>query len=81
MIVNWKDHLKEICYNFYNNLYKAQKEVLGQTKLKHRVLDSMPKIFTNEFQIDTTDCCQIHDKGESSWAKWNSLGFYIFNGK
>lgn len=47
-IVIQKEDLEEICYNFYNNLYRAQRYQLENEEVKVRVLDSFPqKIFVN----------------------------------
>jgi hypothetical protein len=82
VIVNWKEDLEEICCNFYNNLYKAQKEMFGQTKLKHRVLDSMPKIFTPtmNFKLTQPIVAKSMTRGKAPRPNGIILDFYIYNG-
>ncbi len=47
-VVIQKEDLEKICYNFYNNLYRAQRYQLENEEVKVRVLDSFPqKIFVN----------------------------------
>ncbi len=61
MISNHKEDLKETYCSFYKNLYKAQKEVLNQPQLRHKVLDSMPKIFTSIMDFKSTQTIFIDD--------------------
>jgi hypothetical protein len=66
----------------YNNLYKAQKEVFGQTKLKRRVLDSMSKIFTQtmNFKLTQPIVAKSMTRGQAPEPNGIVLDFYIFNG-
>jgi hypothetical protein len=61
VIINQKEDLKETYCNFYKNLYKAQKEVPSQPQLRHRVLDSMPKIFASIMNFKLTQTIPIED--------------------
>jgi len=61
VFINQKEDLKETYCNFYKNLYKAQKEVPSQPQSRHRVLDSMPKIFTSIMNFKLTQTILIED--------------------
>ncbi len=61
MIINQKEDLKETYCNFFKNPYKAQKEMPSQPQLKHRVLDSMPKIFTLVMNFKLTQTIPTED--------------------
>jgi hypothetical protein len=61
VIINQKEDLKETYCNFYKNLYKAQKEVHSQPQSRHKVLDSMPKIFTPIMNLKLIQTIPIED--------------------
>lgn len=47
-VVYGKEDLKFVCCNFYKNLYQVKEETLEQIKMRARVLESLPKMFSSE---------------------------------
>jgi hypothetical protein len=47
-VVSRKEDLEFVCHEFYKKLYQVKQETLEQIEMRARVLESLPKKFSNE---------------------------------